>query len=81
MIIVNLCKDIKHDYKKWWGQWKAMPTCINEYCKFANSLKFGSWKQMLARVGQSLITTINNEGWNLAMEEQNVPLISQCLCL
>ncbi len=53
MIIVNLCKDIKHDYKKWWGQWKAMPTCINEYCKFANSLEFRSRQQMLARLGQS----------------------------
>jgi hypothetical protein len=43
MIIVNLCKDIKHDYKKQWGQWKAMPAYINGYCKFANLLEFGSW--------------------------------------
>lgn len=53
MIIVNLWKDIKHDYKRWWGQSKVMPTCTNEYCKFANSLEFGSWQQMLARLGQS----------------------------
>jgi hypothetical protein len=30
-----------------------MPTCINEYCKFANSLEFRSRQQMLARLGQS----------------------------
>jgi hypothetical protein len=78
MIIVNLCKDIKHDYKKWWGQQKAMPTCINEYCKFANSLEFGSWQQMLARLRQSLLTTINNEGLEFG---NGVPWISQCLCL
>jgi hypothetical protein len=73
MIIVNLCKDIEHDYKKWWGQWKAMPTCINEYRKFV-----GIWI-FAANVGK--IKAITMKDWNLAMEELCVPWISQCLCL